>query len=70
MATMNPRQSDFDALLRPSQVAALFSVCPKTVSRWSDAGILASVRTNGGHRRFRASAVSDLFDSRGVVGER
>ena len=48
---------DFDApeaLLTPSEVAALFRVNPKTVTRWARAGKLTAIRTLGGHRRFRA----------------
>lgn len=37
-----------DALLRPSEVATLFGVDPKTVARWSRAGRLPALRTAGG----------------------
>ena len=46
-----------DALLTPSEVAALFRVNPKTVTRWARAGKITAIRTLGGHRRFLASAV-------------
>ena len=46
-----------DALLTPSEVALLFGVDPKTIARWSRAGLLSAVRTPGGHRRFRESEV-------------
>lgn len=46
-----------DALLTPSEVAALFRVNPKTVTRWARAGKITAIRTLGGHRRFRASEV-------------
>jgi len=46
-----------DALMTPAEVAALFSVCPKTVSRWAQTGKLTAFRTIGGHRRFRRSDV-------------
>lgn len=51
---------DLDApepLLTPSEVAALFRVNPKTVTRWARAGKLHAIRTLGGHRRFRASEI-------------
>jgi excisionase family DNA binding protein len=51
---------DFDApeaLLTPSEVAALFRVNPKTVTRWARAGKLTAIRTLGGHRRFRVSEI-------------
>ena len=41
-----------DALLTPGEVASLFRVTPKTVTRWAEAGKLDAVRTLGGHRRF------------------
>ena len=46
-----------EALLTPSEVAALFRVNPKTVTRWARAGKLNAIRTLGGHRRFRASEI-------------
>jgi excisionase family DNA binding protein len=39
-------------LLTPSEVATIFRVDPKTVTRWSKAGKIRSVRTLGGHRRY------------------
>lgn len=50
-------------LLTPSQVAALFHVDPKTVTRWANAGKLSSIRTLGGHRRFRRDEVERLLGS-------
>jgi excisionase family DNA binding protein len=49
-------------LLTPGEVAALFRVDPKTVTRWASTGRLGSIRTPGGHRRFRASEVHTLLD--------
>jgi excisionase family DNA binding protein len=46
-----------EALLTPSEVAALFRVNPKTVTRWARAGKISAIRTLGGHRRFRASEI-------------
>jgi len=46
-----------DELLTPSEVARIFRVDPKTVSRWAIAGKISSVRTLGGHRRFYRSEV-------------
>lgn len=46
-----------DALLTPAEVAALFRVNPKTVTRWARAGKITAVRTLGGHRRFRAAEI-------------
>lgn len=58
MPTPNPGA---DNLLTPSEVAALFRVDPKTVTRWAKAGKIGSIRTLGGHRRFRESEVMDLL---------
>ena len=44
-------------LLKPDEVAAIFRVDPKTVSRWAKAGKLAAKRTVGGHRRYPVSGV-------------
>jgi excisionase family DNA binding protein len=44
--------SDQDRLLSPGEVAAIFRVHPKTVTRWADAGKVWSTRTPGGHRRY------------------
>ena len=46
-----------DELLKPGEVAELFRVDPKTVTRWANAGKIQSVKTLGGHRRFKASVV-------------
>lgn len=59
---MAGRPIDGDELLTPSEVAALFRVDPKTVTRWAKAGKLTSIRTLGGHRRYRAGEVYSLLD--------
>jgi excisionase family DNA binding protein len=48
---------DQEVLLTPAEVASLFRVDPKTVTRWAKAGKLTAVRTLGGHRRYRQSEV-------------
>ena len=53
---------DDDALLTPSEVAAMFRVNPKTVTRWARAGKISAIRTLGGHRRFRASEIRQFLD--------
>jgi len=52
-----------EVLLTPSEVAALFRVDPKTVTRWAKAGKLTSIRTLGGHRRYRESEVKALLET-------
>ena len=39
----------------------MFRVDPKTVTRWAKAGKLTSIRTLGGHRRYREAEVHALF---------
>jgi excisionase family DNA binding protein len=55
-------------LLTPAEVATLFRVSPKTVTRWARSGKLTALRTLGGHRRFRASEVKDLLERFEEVG--
>jgi excisionase family DNA binding protein len=54
-----------DRLLTPGEVASLFRVDPKTVTRWAAAGRIGSVRTPGGHRRFRESEVRARLEADG-----
>lgn len=51
-----------DALLTPAEVAALFRVNPKTVTRWARAGKITAIRTLGGHRRFRATEIRKCLE--------
>lgn len=51
-----------ERLMSPAEVAALFRVDPKTVTRWANAGKITSLRTLGGHRRYRASEVRHLLE--------
>lgn len=48
-------------LLTPAEVAEAFRVDPKTVNRWAKSGRLTSIRTPGGHRRYRADEVHRLL---------
>ena len=50
-----------EELLTPSEVAAIFRVDPKTVARWADMGLVSSIRTLGGHRRYSAAEVRELL---------
>ena len=50
-----------EILLTPAEVAAIFRVDPKTVTRWAKSGKLTAIRTLGGHRRYRQSEVQDLL---------
>lgn len=46
-----------DRLLTPGEVAKLFRVDPKTVTRWAHSGKLACITTPGGHKRFWESSI-------------
>jgi excisionase family DNA binding protein len=50
-----------DRLLTPAEVASMFRVDPKTVTRWARDGRLTAVRTLGGHRRYLESEVLRLL---------
>lgn len=50
-----------ERLLTPAEVAAMFRVDPKTVTRWAKDGRLTVVRTLGGHRRYLESEVVALL---------
>ena len=56
-------ESQTDDLLTPAEVAKLFRVDPKTVTRWAKAGKLSSIRTLGGHRRYHADEVQRFRES-------
>jgi len=57
-----------EVLLTPAEVAALFRVDPKTVTRWAKAGKLTAIRTLGGHRRYRQSEVLVLLKANQTSG--
>jgi len=59
---MAVRPDNAQTLLTPAEVAALFRVDPKTVTRWAKAGKLTSIRTLGGHRRYLESEAKLLLD--------
>ncbi len=63
------RQNDAEPLLTPAEVATMFRVDPKTVTRWAKAGKLTSIRTLGGHRRYRESEVKALLSALPTTGE-
>ena len=49
--------------MTPAEVAELFRVDPKTVTRWADAGKITAVRTLGGHRRYQREEVLALLEA-------
>lgn len=56
--------TNYEKMLTPRQVADRFAVDPKTVTRWAKLGKLPSIRTPGGHRRYRQSIVDALVVER------
>jgi excisionase family DNA binding protein len=57
-----------EVLLKPAEVAKLFRVDPKTVTRWAKSGKLTAIRTLGGHRRYRKSEVDSLLNLNQMKG--
>ena len=55
------RPGEQETLLTPAEVAKIFRVDPKTVTRWAKAGKITAVRTLGGHRRYRQSEIQALI---------
>ncbi|MCL6091954.1 MAG: BldC family transcriptional regulator [Actinobacteria bacterium] len=55
-------EQQVDSLLTPAEVAALFRVNPKTVTRWARAGKITAIRTLGGHRRYRATEIQRCLE--------
>ena len=62
-----PDASGQEELLTPSEVAAMFRVNPKTVTRWARSGKISAIRTLGGHRRFRKSEITRILDEGGTT---
>ena len=55
---------DKQRLLSPAEVAAMLSVKPITVRKWSQSGALRAEVTPGGHRRYRLEDVNAFVASR------
>lgn len=64
---MSLNRGESEVLLTPAEVASVFRVDPKTVTRWAKAGKLSSIRTLGGHRRYRESEVAKLLENSGMI---
>lgn len=61
------RKLSTDDLLTPAEVALLFRVDPKTVTRWAKEGKLESIRTLGGHRRYPTEQIRMVLRARQSV---
>lgn len=53
----------YEKLLTPREVATTFRVGPAQVRRWARKGLLESVITPGGHRRYAAAQVRKLLEA-------
>lgn len=60
-STSDKRAADQHHLLRSHEVAVMFDVTERTVINWAAAGKLPSLRTMGGHLRFRREDVMALL---------
>jgi excisionase family DNA binding protein len=56
-----------DPVLTLQEVARLLNVCPMTVRRYTNRGLLPSFRTAGNQRRFRLSDVLRFMEERGTL---
>ena len=54
------------ANLTTKEVARLLRVSEATVKRWADDGLIHSVKTAGGHRRFSAHSIASLRREKGI----
>ncbi|OGI95116.1 hypothetical protein A2917_01790 [Candidatus Nomurabacteria bacterium RIFCSPLOWO2_01_FULL_42_17] len=50
-------------LLTPREVAEIFRVNPKTVTRWAKLGWLSCTKTLGGHRRYYEKDIEELINT-------
>ncbi|WP_242908756.1 BldC family transcriptional regulator [Actinomadura terrae] len=66
---MSRKPPETEPLLTPWEVAKLFRVDAKTVTRWAARGKLPFVRTPGGHRRYPESAVLALRNGQSEPSE-
>ena len=62
------RPAEQEVLLTPAEVAKLFRVDPKTVTRWAKAGKITAIRTLGGPRRYRQSEIQALIKTTSPKG--
>lgn len=63
----NPRKEPHDdehrQFLTPKQAAAVLHVDTKTIARWEQARKIGSIKTVGGHCRYRRSEIYALLQS-------
>lgn len=59
---------DTPDVLRPGEVANIWNVNPKTVTRWANTGKIPFFRTPGGERRFHKSDIEDALNKFASAG--
>jgi excisionase family DNA binding protein len=57
-----PTAPGASTLMTPGEVAKVFRVDPKTVTRWATAGKLRHTRTPGGHVRFYRDEIMEMVE--------
>jgi excisionase family DNA binding protein len=63
------RKAEPRKLLTGAEVAARFSVHPKTVVRWHEQGKISGIKTLGGHNRFYEDDVEKLREPKSEKNE-
>ncbi|HUI48351.1 MAG TPA: BldC family transcriptional regulator [Acidimicrobiia bacterium] len=58
-----------DDLLTPAEVARIFRVSPKTVTRWAVSGKIPAIRTLGGHRRFSRAHIESAREATNLASD-
>jgi len=58
-----------DPQLTLEETARILNVCPTTVRRYTNRGLLQQERTQGNHRRFRMSKVLEFLEAHGPADE-
>lgn len=59
---LGPRTNPVSTLMTPGEVAKIFRVDPKTVTRWASAGKVGHTRTPGGHVRFYRDEIMAMVE--------
>jgi putative resolvase len=52
-----------DQLINIGEAARLLAVCQDTLRKWERKGLIESVRTIGGHRRYKMSDIKRIQES-------
>lgn len=64
-AELGRKPKELSLLMTPGEVAKIFRVDPKTVTRWAAAGRLRHTRTPGGHVRFYRAEIMEMAEGTG-----